>query len=253
MGVVCDVRHQCVAAYPGLFPWKTMACVCVCVWIVQAGEPLSAESLAFVATLLSHLVSTACPAEGRIAKSLQLLVPRADGRLVTAAKLIYNDAPWLSGSIANKDQVQFIHDSVPVDLVVPLGVGSLREMLLVDQKFKKDVMCMSAAHVRAQLRADLPMHACIMDLLEVADLNGARKFELLLDERTHPSTSLLNPGLADCQGPAVSICFDTELSYEDLMKLQRTSNPAAYRELDHLVRTDSDLQCPVQLKAPQVC
>jgi hypothetical protein len=51
----------------------------------------------------------------------------------------------------------------------------------------------------------------IPDLLEVADLAGARRFEVLIDERHHAAQSLLNPGLAACQGPAVSVFFDVEL------------------------------------------
>lgn len=49
------------------------------------------------------------------------------------------------------------------------------------------------------------------DLLEVADLAGARRFEVLIDERQHAAQSLLNPGLAACQGPAVAVFFDVEL------------------------------------------
>ena len=44
-----------------------------------------------------------------------------------------------------------------------------------------------------------PKHV-LHDLLEVADVLGARTVEVLLDERTHRSESVLQPSLAPLQG-----------------------------------------------------
>jgi hypothetical protein len=40
----------------------------------------------------------------------------------------------------------------------------------------------------------------LSDLLEVADIAGASQLQVTLDMRSHPSTSLLHPGLARYQG-----------------------------------------------------
>ncbi len=44
----------------------------------------------------------------------------------------------------------------------------------------------------------------LLDLVDLGDCLGARAVHLLVDLRTHPAESLLQPNLAPLQGPAVS-------------------------------------------------
>ncbi len=118
----------------------------------HANRPLPAERVQLAVAILSHIATVACPAEQRAPGSLpSLLVPKDDGQLVPIAKLTFNDAPWLSGTIMNKDAVQFVHASIGSELATALGVGSLREMLLVNKSLKKDIVCMGAAQIRSQV------------------------------------------------------------------------------------------------------
>lgn len=128
------------------------------------------------------------------------------------------------GSLLNGAKLQYVHQAISGELAAALGITSLRESLLVTQSLKKDFACWSAPDVRAQVRRksisnqsgtsnkvclvthvtsqlhhDFPAHTFLLDLLELADLAGARKFELLIDERLHAAQSLVNPGFASCQ------------------------------------------------------
>ena len=119
----------------------------------HGNRPLPVERVQLAVSILSHIATVACPAEQRAPGSLpSLLAPKDDGQLVAIAKLTFNDAPWLSGTIMNKDAVQFVHASIGSELAAALGVGSLREMLLVNKSLKKDIVCMGAAQIRSQVQ-----------------------------------------------------------------------------------------------------
>ena len=64
-----------------------------------------------------------------------------------------------------------------------------------------------------------PKHV-LHDLLEVADVLGARTVEVLLDERTHRSESVLQPSLAPLQGPSLVVHIPgVALATEDILRL----------------------------------
>jgi hypothetical protein len=143
-------------------------------------RPLSADQLALCLQLLTHIVRVAAPAESRNIASLSLSAPREDGRMAPTGTLTFNDAPWLSTGLLNKEAVQFVHGSVDAEFAATLGVKSLRELLLVNKSLKKDIVCMSAAQVRAQLSARMPAHAFLLGTLwqrEEGNLIAIRKSE----------------------------------------------------------------------------
>lgn len=64
------------------------------------------------------------------------------------------------------------------------------------------------------------MSDVLNDLASLADTLGAQVFRVLVDERTHPSESLMHPGLAEVQGPALVACIDgCRLSSEEIAQL----------------------------------
>ena len=68
----------------------------------------------------------------------------------------------------------------------------------------------------------------LSDILEVADACGCRHVDFFLDARSHPSQSVLQPGLSALQGPALCIKLSgIVLSADELCRLQ--SPPAQFR------------------------
>jgi sacsin len=68
----------------------------------------------------------------------------------------------------------------------------------------------------------------LSDILEIADAVNCRSVHIHLDTRTHPSQSLLQPGLTAFQGPALCIKLGgVVLSTDELCRLQ--SPPSNYR------------------------
>jgi hypothetical protein len=68
-------------------------------------------------------------------------------------------------------------------------------------------------------------YKAILDLLEVGEMHGVKQVSIVLDRRTHDSTSLVHPCLGQAQGPALVICFhDVVLHVEEIVKLTSPSN-----------------------------
>lgn len=68
----------------------------------------------------------------------------------------------------------------------------------------------------------------LSDILEVADACGCRHVDFFLDARSHPSQSVLQPGLSALQGPALCVKLSgIVLSADELCRLQ--SPPGQFR------------------------
>ncbi len=77
----------------------------------------------------------------------------------------------------------------------------------VNTRMTADLACMPASALAPMLGADWgagPSHI-LADIAEAADAAGAGTLEITLDERQHGQESLLLPGLAGFQGPAICI------------------------------------------------
>ena len=55
-------------------------------------------------------------------RSSALSAPREDGRMAPTGSLTFNDAPWLSTGLLNKEAVQFVHGSIDADFGTCVGV-----------------------------------------------------------------------------------------------------------------------------------
>jgi sacsin len=170
----------------------------------------------------------------------QLYLPSERGVLMKAEDMVYDDAPWLSSSIGQtKVKARFVHELVGVKAAEVLGAKSLREVLLANQSGMQNIPCPSAASLkqllgkrakargtRSEERAAREDTKVVMDLLEVAEMAGVSKIKILADFRTHKDESLLHPGLAKGQGPALMVCMsDFVMSVDDLVRL---SAPSGY-------------------------
>ena len=84
-----------------------------------------------------------------------------------------------------------------------------------------ELNCPSSQRLAERLQGHLPdLEALLFHALEWADAAGSKRIEVILDERTHPTRSLLQPGLADFQGPGILIVIHGESGSSDFESLQ---------------------------------
>lgn len=75
----------------------------------------------------------------------------------------------------------------------------------MNTKTTRDVGCPSASAVAQEAEGPTAFAEALWDLAVVADAAGAEALEVVLDLRQHAAQSLLQPGLAGFQGPALCI------------------------------------------------
>ena len=74
-----------------------------------------------------------------------------------------------------------------------------------------ELRCQSAAEAKASLLRGSDGCSALWDIAELADAAGAQSLEVVLDCRRHGEQSLLLPGLAPFQGPAVCVAIPGKL------------------------------------------
>eukprot|EP00753_Platysulcus_tardus_P021952 PLAT9175.3.p1 GENE.PLAT9175.3~~PLAT9175.3.p1 ORF type:complete len:2055 (-),score=888.62 PLAT9175.3:62-6163(-) len=183
---------------------------------------LPADELQLVLSLLPLLTNKGALRAG--VRSKELLLPSSDNKLYPAAKLVYNDAPWLSHQ---RSRLLFTHADVPHELAALLGAGSLRQRVLSDDTGTGALPCISTAALHGLLAEDDAAELALFDVLEVAQLLNVSAIDIYLDERSHSYEKLVHPALADVQGPAVVIHLrDMLLSRDLILPLLGESRPA---------------------------
>ncbi|CDP11009.1 unnamed protein product [Coffea canephora] len=178
---------------------------------------------------------------------IKIYLPDMSCRLLNAADLVYNDAPWLldsedsersMGNTTNmslhvKQIVQkFVHRSISNDVAERLGVRSLRRMLLAESADSMNLSLSGAAEAFGQhealttrLRHILEMYAdgpgILFELVQNAEDARASQVTFLLDKTQYATSSVLSPEMADWQGPALYCFNDSVFSPQDLYAISR--------------------------------
>ncbi|KNC52147.1 sacs protein [Thecamonas trahens ATCC 50062] len=152
---------------------------------------------------------------GAIDEGLELdevFVPTVSHRVVAASRAYVNDAQWLDPSALAAKEAEgafyVVHAKVPASVVAASVSLSLRNLLTAHDEATTQLRCPGSAELAplaalwGASTAD-GLFRVATDLMLVADAMGARKARLVLDARHHASVSLLQPGLAAGQGPAL--------------------------------------------------
>jgi sacsin len=208
-------------------------------------QPLPEEQLAQALDMVQRLADLALPA------ATQILVPDADGILVSTGDLAYNDAPWLwegsadgggSGMLAGSTtdiggsggappSMRLVHPKISNSVAAKLGVASLRRMLLAQSA---DSMALGMHSVEAfgqsealttrlkHIIQDYPEGpGTLMEMVQNADDAGATKVSFLLDLSSHAANSIPSPAMAMWQGPALLCYNDAMFSPSDFHNISR--------------------------------
>lgn len=145
-----------------------------------------------------------------------IYLPDNNHILRPAAELIYNDAPWISTSQVNRfTAIKFLHPRLDPSIGELLGCRSFREVLFAGE----NVYCPSSKIINSQI-AHCTILDTMNDLMSIADNHAVKSMQFLYDPTSYPSESMLHPGLAKTQGPALLAYFPNKaLSFEEISKL----------------------------------
>lgn len=178
-------------------------------------EPAIALSSGELVTAISllQLISDVLPHHS----DYELFAPDSTGVLVHAARLTFDDTPWLdeSGRGAGVNRLRFVHPKISNEVAHKLGCKSLRSHLLhtnhtdsslfradggVEAFGQTEALTKRISHILEQY-PDGPN--IISELIQNADDAGASRVSLLFNSATYGVSSLLSPNMAKWQGPAL--------------------------------------------------
>jgi sacsin len=201
--------------------------------------PLGPKHLALVLWIVGQLADMQVdPSEGSI------LAVDALGLMAPAGELVYNDAPWLEDSQEGggggykggaHTTLRLIHPRLPHEVAQRVGARSLRGLMLAQtadtlvlgvstkgwaaEAFgQHEALTVRLKHI-IDAYADGP--GILYELLQNADDAGASEVALLLDESSYGTASLMGPGMAAWQGPALLAFNDAVFSPQDLHNISR--------------------------------
>ena len=135
-------------------------------------------------------------------------VPDQQGILVPSTCLCFNDAPWIPAAALTQlsqrgSSLLFVHREIDNMTAAALGVRSLREQLFAGD----EMVCPGAASLRALLAGE-SLSSALGGLLSLGEAWGSNSLHVVYDARHHPQQSLMHPGLAALQGPAVVVYME---------------------------------------------
>ena len=143
------------------------------------------------------------------------------GHLIPANALNVDDAPWLSTSLRQSGSARFVHGDIVPNIAIALGCISLRTALIGGSVALKSLPCHGYSQTEDILSSrSAGDNGVLLELMEAADILGARSMHVMLDCRPHPNIRLLDPRCASCQGPALVVFLpNTILTVEHICRM----------------------------------
>jgi hypothetical protein len=155
------------------------------------------------------------------AVSLEDLLPLflPDQRCILHSSVLLNvdDAPWISATLLSDGDstMKLVNSRIsPLDALL-LGALSLKGLYLSGE----EVLCPNPRGLNECLLHD-SVNEVLRDLVSMANNLNASSIEVLYDQRTHPVERLMHPGLAQAQGPAITVYIEcSSLDAEGVCRL----------------------------------
>ena len=192
------------------------------------GKPCSAKQLDLAVFVARHM-SRVSEEDMRILEKSAIFLPSKEGVMYNAVDMTFDDAPWLS-AIVKRSRHVFVNGDIGNDAARVLGAKSLRDVLSAHQNGMVKIPCPKHEALRDLLsrrQADKDeVSGVVLELIELAEMKGAKQVSVTVDHRSHGTMSLLHPCLAPAQGPALLICFhDVAMEVDEVVRL---TSPAKY-------------------------
>ncbi|XP_062502577.1 sacsin-like [Corticium candelabrum] len=164
--------------------------------------------------------------------------------LALSSEVTYCDATWLH-KVDKHDKLvgncKLIHRKVPHDTAYALGVPSLIHRLAPSEELDFEVeefgqhepLTVRLNNVLKEYKND---SSIFKELIQNADDAGATEVKFLVDWRQHPTSSLLSPGMADCQGPALLAYNNASFKDDDFVNIAKLAAATKCKHLGKIGR-----------------
>ena len=158
-------------------------------------------------------------------RKLNICLPDRTFFLHKSRDLAYNDAPWAP----LHERFILVHESIPRQLAVDLGIKPVRSKMLEKYASKKTSFFQGTqfgqreeltSRIKNIIR-DYPLDVTILkELLQNADDAKATKMYIILDKRFHGTESVISEKWQEIQGPALLIWNNSTFTEKDLKGIQ---------------------------------
>lgn len=166
-----------------------------------------------------------------------VFLPSAEGTFHKADTMTYNDASWLAETLEKNGGkfLHFVHPDIGNETARILGAKSLRQVLSAYESGMKAIPCPKSESLKQLFTERRKIDGkdrhvddarAVLELIELAEMREGQSVNIMIDNRTHGSESILHPMLNQAQGPGLIICFNNLLLEVD--KLVRLSSPLNY-------------------------
>jgi sacsin len=191
----------------------------------SAGQPLQQHALNVSIAVIIYLSDRASELHA------SCYVPSDKGVLTLSPHLVFDDAPWLSGSEQFRKKHQFAHPKLSNDVAEKMGIKSLRSFLIgstsqsLGLKIDNAEAFGQTESLTRRLRNVLALYpegpGVLFEMMQNADDACASEVKIMLNTTDYGSSSLLSPKMAEWQGPALYVYNDAVFSDEDFVNLSQ--------------------------------
>ena len=161
-----------------------------------------------------------------------LYIPNQHGCLQLARSLVYDDASWLTsqGGAAYEEHT-FVHPKLSNKVSEAVGAQSLRRKLVntTSESISMNIQTAEAfgqsEDLTRRLQNIIALYpdgpGILYEMIQNSDDAGASEVEFFLDMRTHGTSSLLGPSMAEWQGPALYVYNNARFTEQDFYNLSK--------------------------------
>ena len=163
-------------------------------------------------------------------------------KLVPCSECTFCDATWLKkggSELPITSQFPMIHDTISSKVAALLGVLPIStrvtcaEALGIEQTGPHEPITTRLKNILNEYKEGVGV---FRELVQNADDAGATEVQFVLDWRNHPTESLLSPGMADCQGPALLVYNNAVFTDDDLKNISKLAGATKREDLEKIGR-----------------
>ena len=220
-----------VMEFKDAFSCKDLVGALECIHAENCGKSINnkKEVMKTVLEILSELVKLMTGSDSTAAEDLvsasDCYIPDTSGILRKVSELAYNDAPWCQVS----QDVHFVHEEVPRNIAIQLGVTPIRSKALEEYESTHQhwggVPFGQHEKLTQRIRNILEEYphgiTLLKEFLQNADDAEATKMYVILDSRCHGTDKLPSNEWVELQGPSLLVWNNSSFSEDDMKGIQQ--------------------------------
>ena len=184
-----------------------------------ADKPVTDDCMQTILVIISKLCELDLPDQ------FACFLPDDKSVMCKSSELAFNDAPWCQV----EEDWRFVHNKIPRDPAIKLGVKPVRSKLLEQYESSRDsfggVEFGQREPLTQRIKNILTQYPCdqtvLKELLQNADDAKATKMYVILDKRIHGKERVPKKEWEDLQGPALLVWNDSVFTEKDIQGIQQ--------------------------------